>query len=55
MDMAHSALSTLSTVVLLVAAELHVTDAIPAWNKYWYGLHVVVQGLAVCVCEFQYF
>ena len=32
---------------------LHVAGSIPAWNNYFYDLHLVVPGLVVCVCEFE--
>lgn len=34
-----------------LTAALHVVGLIPIRNKYWYGLRIVVLGLAVCVCE----
>ena len=32
-----------------------VAGSIPAWNKYVYGLQVVVLDLMVCVCVFSVF
>ena len=34
-------------------AAVRVADSIPVRDKYLHGLHLVVPGLAVCVCEFK--
>ena len=41
---------TVGAVVERPTAALRVAGLIAAWNKYLYGLFVVVPGLAVCVC-----
>ena len=37
----------------LTTTALRVVGSIPARNKYWYGLQIVVSGLAVCVSDFK--
>ena len=44
-----------SAVAERSTAALHVAGLIPARNKYFYDLHLVAPGLAVCVSEFESF
>ena len=46
---------TVGTVAERPTAVLRVAGFSPARNKFLYGLHVVVPGLAVCVCDFFVF
>ena len=46
---------TVGAVAERPTAALRVAGSIPAQNKDWYGLQVVVPGLAVCVCDFSMF
>ena len=46
---------TIGAVLVRPTATLRVADSIPARNKYLYGLHAVVPGLAIYVCDFSMF
>ena len=43
---------TFDAVVERSTAALRVAGSIPARNQF-YGPHLVVPGLAICVCEFK--
>ena len=43
---------TVGAVVELSTAALRVAGSIPGWNKYLFGLQVVVSVLPVCVFFF---
>ena len=44
---------TVGAVAERATAALRVTGSIPAWNKYFYDLHLIVPGVTVCVPEFK--